>query len=175
MALSQVALNVFYLFNGRKILSCPKGKPHTRALRLHGDVSVGGDVNASTYVHPSAATLHLGSGGSAAWQWVGRGWSHVLCAAGFGCQRCQAGEGWASLGFQLPMAPWSLGAVTALGGQSSATGHSLKRLALSESKANGTWARISWRRDPVDTVLQRLLPALLYVCPIRYLFLQPNY
>jgi len=32
MAASQDARNVFYLFYGRKILSCPKCKPYTRAL-----------------------------------------------------------------------------------------------------------------------------------------------
>lgn len=34
----------------------------------------------------------------------------------------------------------------------------------------GKRAGISWRKDPVDTILQRLLPSLLYVCPIQCLF-----
>lgn len=62
MALSQVALNVFYLFNGRKILCRPKRKAHTRALQLHGDVpSVGMWMHPHMSIHLQPCSIwHLG-------------------------------------------------------------------------------------------------------------------
>lgn len=118
MALSQVALNVFYLFNGRKILCRPKRKAHTRALRLHGDVPSEG-----VWMHPHMC-IHLQP--CSVWDLGVLLHGNECAEAGVCCRvwmsaLSRAAEGWAALGFQLPAAPrW----LWALGGQSSATGHS---------------------------------------------------
>lgn len=169
MALSQVALNVFYLFNGRKILCCPQRKAPTRALRLLGDVSSSGDVSTGTYVHPD------GVWGSCCMAMSVQSLEPRLCAAGFGCQSCQ--------GLQrdehpcIPAACSSTVTVSCGGpGRAELCDWALSEQVCTEgAQANGSWARISWRRDPVDTVLQRLLPSLLYVCPIQCLFVIPCY
>lgn len=162
MALSQVALNVFYLFNGRKILCCPQTQTaHSSVTAARGRSQQWGCE--CIHICPSICShAPYGIWGS--------------CCMAMSVQRLQcAAGGWASLGFQLPAAPRSFWAGAALRGQSSVPGHSLEGFVLSESKGNGTWARILWRSDPVDTILQRLLPSLLYVCPVRCLFVLPCY
>lgn len=172
VALSQVAGNVFYLFNGRRILS-----PQTQSTHSSVTAAQGGFHQWGCEIHPQMS-IHLQPCGI--WGFCCRARSEQrlqprpVCCWLWMSAPSGAGEGWASLGFQLPTAPQSLWAVTARGGQGSATGHSLGGFVLSESKANGTRARVSRRKDPVDTILQRLLPAF-YVCPLRCLFELPCY
>lgn len=160
MALSQVALNVFYLFNGRKILCCPQTQTtHSSVTAARGHFQQWGCE--CIHICPSICShAPYGIWGS--------------CCMAMSVQRLQcAAGGWASLGFQLPAAPRSFWAVVARRGQSSVPGHSLERFMLSESKANGIW--ILWGRDSVDTILQRLSPSLFYVCSIPCVFVLPRY
>lgn len=110
MALSQVALNVFYLFNGRKILCCPQTQTtHSSVTAARGRFQQWGCE--CIHICPSICShAPYGIWGS--------------CCMAMSVQRLQcAAGGWASLGFQLPAAPRSFWAVVARRGQSSVPGH----------------------------------------------------
>lgn len=126
MALSQVALNVFYLFNGRKILCCPQTQTtHSSVTAARGHFQQWGCE--CIHICPSICShAPYGIWGS--------------CCMAMSVQRLQcAAGGWASLGFQLPAAPRSFWAVVARRGQSSVPGHS--------GEVCAQWIQGKWNLD----------------------------